>query len=222
MRNFSSHELITKFSLVFIAASHIHSGIINTESLYNDLKIFDTNPIFILQNIINRLQVETMKTFPVFNTCQGSFIMNVSCTTCTNLQDYTKQFNYLYLKQRKTVRKIFESFLGLRVDKHYCNRCGLDQDSYIKKTMKSFPDFLIVCLKNDGKKVKKKTKVEFNLNIGSSYKLSQVVSRENGEFVNLVERKKSWTRYSDEKSEKTLKSNVEWNRLYILIYKKKS
>ena len=120
------------------------------------------------------------------------------------------------------MRKIFQSFLGLRVEKHYCNKCGVDQDSYIKKTIKSFPEFLIVCLKSDGKKAKKKTEVEFNLDIGLAYKLSQVVSRENGEYVSFVEGKKSWTRYWDEKCEKALKSNVEWNRLYILIYKKKS
>jgi hypothetical protein len=220
IRKISASDLIPKFALVFVAASHIHSGTINTKSLYTDLRITEKNPIFILQNLINRFQIETSKIFLSFTSCQGTILSSVSCTVCTNFQDFSNHFTYLNLPQKKSLSKIFSSFFGLTVGKHYCIKCGFDQDSYIKKSLKTYPEILIICLKKSSLKRKKTIKIKKSLNFGCFYRLFSFISKEKGEYSTFVEGCNSWTRYSDEKVEKVRKSSISCSSLFILIYKK--
>lgn len=199
----------------------MRAGIIQSQFLHSNLKITEKNPVFILQYLFNRIEIETLKSSSPLSPCIGTLLQEYNCLDCGLHQEFFTKFTYLNLICKTTLNKSYEEFICKKVEKGFCPNCKEERDMDVQKTLETFPEFLVVCLNyNKCNDRFEGMRVRGTWKLLKTFKLVAALCKEAQSFFCYARRGKNWFRYHDERCIKMLKSPKGSMSPYVLLYKK--
>jgi len=221
MENFKSNDFVLNFCIVFLTAFHLHAGIIQSQFIHNNLKVTEKDPVFILQFLLNKIEIETLKFRSPLSACQGILLQECDCLHCGLHQEFLTKFTYLNMFCKTTLNKAYEEFICKKVEKWFCPGCQEERDMDVQKSFKTFPEYLIVCLfYSKCKDRHDDSRVRGTWNFLKTFKLVAAVCKETQGFFCFARRAKHWFRYQDERCIKMLKSPKGPMSAHVLLFKK--
>jgi ubiquitin C-terminal hydrolase len=213
-------EFLIQISLVFLAASHSHSGVVETEHFYSSLKFSDADPGQILQMLVNKLEVETCNSGSINLFLNGMVNKEIQCLACGKVSCFESRFSYLALKSSKSVKKSLERFSRNSTQISFCSSCNKENDCYVSNKIVQFPKYFLLVFKRWEEGLEKEEcRFYAKASFGKDYRLVAVISQVNKEVVSFCKRGKNWVAYEGEDWKKVQISNVLANSPYVLLYK---
>jgi hypothetical protein len=219
----SNNEFLLAIAMVALTVSYTHRGVVKTEFLIRMCFSREISPGIIIENIINKIELECPSQAVFENSFNGVLKVETKCLICSCVDTYQSKFSFLSLQPSKSLEKSMEMFTKERMKLAFCNVCLKERHSEQHTTISVLPNFLVVIFKRWEEKNREKSECSFKrkLKTGDDYRLVAVIAEVKSKFVCFAKRNKTWYCYDDDKYAKTSVKAALATSPSVLLYKRR-
>ena len=222
---FFNSEFLIHVSILMLSVSYMHSGILQTSTLYKMIKYEENEPGLLLEKLLNKIDLEfgsqNFLQQLVFN---GIIKVEHQCLHCRNEYSYDMNFINLSVQCCKSIEKALETFSRCNIVKKYCENCKKDTDTQKRLQIVTIPNYLMIIIKRwEERSSDKKTMrciYKRKLSLDTEYRLVGVIASTLEGCLSYCKRKKIWYQYQNEKYLKINSSTALSAIASVLLYKK--